>query len=287
MHSSLIPLPPRQVGIADAAQFAGTTPEAIRRYHGIGLLPEPEQGSEGHRQYGYDDMIRLLWIRKMVDAGMGMDDIREVFADPAPVGADSGRGAAVGVKRMRTLEGRMGLLSDVVTGRLKELPEGWLRQTDLDNLLVMEQIFGPLGAAVNAGRYAAMAAHPGLREESDRVEAAEEALDDTVAVDDPRVARAAAERHAFEGKLDAAIINCGQAQRDDELFESWDALHSAGAASENATGQDVSRGEKHVSLIDAVGMMPYDYSPARLQCLKLTGELAANEPPAAPAAAAR
>ena len=284
MPSPLVPLPPRQVGIADAAQFTGTAPETIREYQRIGLLAESAQGSDSGGRYGYEDMIRLLWIRKMADAAMAVDDIREVFADPAPAGDDDGGdAAAVVVKRMRTVEGRMGLLSDVVTGRLKELPAGWLRQAELDSLLVMERIFGPLGAAVNTGRYTVMAAHPGLREESDRVEAAEEALDDTVAVEDPRVVQAAADRHAFEGKLDAAIINSGQAQSDDELFDSWDALNPAGTAS----GDDAGAGEACVSLIDAVKMMPYDYSPARLRCLELTAELAANEPNAAPAAAAK
>lgn len=269
MQSSLVPLPPRQVGIADAASFAGTAPETIRQYQRISLLPEPAQGSDDGG-YGYGDMIRLLWIRKMVDAGMAVEDIREVFADQAAAGGDDGRDAAVVVKRMRTVEGRTGLLSDVVSGRLMELPEGWLRQADLDSLLVMERIFGPLGAAINAGRYTVMAAHPGLREESDRVEAAEEALDDTVAVDDSRVAQAAADRHAFEGKLDGAILSSGQAQRDDELFDSWDALHPAAESKD-----DAGSGEACVSLMDAVAMMPYDYSPARLRCLELSGELAA------------
>ncbi len=35
--------PPRQVKIGTAAAFAGTTPRAIRHYHQIGLLPEPER----------------------------------------------------------------------------------------------------------------------------------------------------------------------------------------------------------------------------------------------------
>lgn len=89
------------------------------------------------------------------------------------------------VQRMRTEGSRMGLLSDFVTGRLKSLPEGSLRQADLDSLLVTERIFGPLGAAVQAGRFITLATHPDLREESDRVDGAEEALDDSIAVDDP------------------------------------------------------------------------------------------------------
>ncbi|MDM7989061.1 MerR family transcriptional regulator [Arthrobacter sp. zg-Y877] len=274
---------PRQVTISDAASFLGTTPQAIRHYEEIGLLPVPERDS-GDRRYGHEEMIRLLWIQKMADAGIALDDIRDAFAGRAPAGADNDHSVAV-VQRMRTPEGRISLLSDFVSSRLKGLPEGSLRQADLDNLLVMERIFGALGAAVNAGRYVALATHPGLREESDRVDAAEEALDDTIAVDDPLVAQVADKRHAFELVLQAVIEDSGLAQSDEELFDSWEALHPATAdegegEGENEAGQGTDRGEKCVSLVEAVGMMPYDFSPARLRCMELVQELAAHESPA-------
>ncbi|MGW2993150.1 MerR family transcriptional regulator, partial [Streptomyces sp. NPDC001193] len=77
--------PPREVKIGDAAAFAGTTPRAIRHYHQIGLLPEPERGGDGRRRYGYDDMIRLLWIRKMSEAGISLDDMRAAFDEARDV----------------------------------------------------------------------------------------------------------------------------------------------------------------------------------------------------------
>lgn len=298
MYSSFIP--PRQVKIGDAAAFVGTTPRAIRHYHEIGLLPEPERGGDDRRRYGYEDMIRLLWIRKMADAGIALDDIRDAFADTASAGAapavaDGDHGIAgilerleetlvaqeaelrrqrTAVQRMRTEGSRMGLLSDFVTSRLKGPPEGSLRQADLDNLLVIERIFGPLGAAVNATRYIALATHPDLRAESDRVDAAEEALDDTVAVDDPRVAQVAAERHAFEKALDAVIEDSGLAQEDDALFDSWDALHPADEGADEA-GQGSGREQGSMSAWEATGKMPYDWAPARLRCIQLAAELAA------------
>lgn len=300
MYSPFVP--PRQVKIGDAASFAGTTPRAIRHYHEIGLLPEPERGSDDRRRYGYEEMIRLLWIRKMADAGIALDDIRDAFADPAPAGAESDHDVVgvlvrlermlvaqeaelqqqrAAVQRMRSLGSRRGLLSDLVSSRLESLPEGSLRRADLDNLLVVERIFGPLGAAVNATRYIALATHPGLREESDRVDAAEEALDDTVAVDDPRVAQVAAERHAFELALQTVIEDSGLAQGDDALFDSWDALHPATADDgADGAGQGSGRGQESISAFEATGKMPYDFSPARLRCLELAEELAARESPA-------
>ena len=298
MHSSFIP--PRQIKIGDAAAFVGITPRAIRHYHQIGLLPEPERGADGRRRYGYDEMIRLLWIRKMADAGIALDDIRDAFADTATTGADSDPDVAgilerleqtlaakeaelqrqrTAVQRMRTGGSKMGLLSGFVTDRLKNLPEGSLRPADLDNLLVIERVFGPLGAAVNATRYIALVTHPGLREESDRVDAAEEALDDTVAVDDPRVAQVAAQRHAFELAMNAVIDDSGLAQDDDALFDAWEALHPAdGGDDEASPGSDT--GQKTMSATEAVGKMPYDWSPARVRCMELSVELFANDPPA-------
>ncbi|MFI2315334.1 MerR family transcriptional regulator [Streptomyces sp. CB00072] len=300
MYSSFVP--PRQVRIGDAAAFVGTTPRAIRHYHEIGLLPEPVRGGDDRRRYGYEDMIRLLWIRRTADAGIALDDIRDAFADPASAGAgDDGiasilerleetlvaqeaelRRQRTAVQRMRTEGSRMGLLSDFVTGRLRNLPEGSLRRADLDSLLVTERIFGPLGAAVQAGRFIALATHPDLRAESDRVDAAEEALDDTIAVDDPRVARVAAERHAFEEALHAAIEDSGLAADDDALFDSWDALHPASAdegagAGADETGRDSDRGHESMSVLEAIGKMPYDFSPARLRCMELAEELSAHD----------
>lgn len=291
MHASF--MPPRQVRIGDAAAFVGSTPRAIRHYHEIGLLPEPERGGDNRRRYGYEDMIRLLWIRRMADAGIALDDIRSALATgTASAGTDSGDGIAgtlerleetlaeqeaelrrqrTAVRRMRTEGSRTGLLSDFVTDRLKSLPEGSLRQADLDTLLVTERILGPLGAAVQATRFIVLATHPALREESDRIDEAEEALDDSVAVDDPRVAQVAAERHAFESALHAAIEESGLEEEDDALFDAWDELHPE-------DGSDSGRREPgSMSALEAIGKMPYDFSPARQRCMEMAEELSAQD----------
>jgi DNA-binding transcriptional MerR regulator len=290
MYSSFIP--PRQVKIGDAAAFVGTTPRAIRHYHEIGLLPEPERGGDDRRRYGYEDMIRLLWIRKMADAGIALDDIRDAFADTPSAGVDGDHGIAgilerleetlvaqeaelqrqrAAVQRMRTEGSRMGLLSDFVTSRLKSLPEGSLRQADLDDLLVSERLLSPLGAAIRATRFIALATHPDLRAESDRVEAAEEALDDTVAVDDARVAQVAAERHTFEKALEAVMEESGLAESDDAIIDSWDALHPA-TADEDPAGQSTGSEQGSMSVLEDFRKMPYDLSPARRRCLELVAE---------------
>ncbi|WP_422391931.1 MerR family transcriptional regulator [Arthrobacter sp. N1] len=295
------PAPPRQVLIGDAAAFVGITPRAIRHYHQVGLLPERERGGDGRRRYGYEEIIRLLWIRRVADAGIALDDIRDAF-DGAPSDTDGGDGEdemagvltrledtlaaqeaelqrkRASVQRMQTLGSRLGLLDGIVSGRLEGAPEGSLRQDDLDVLLVTERIFGPLGAAVQAGRFLALAADPALRAESDRIDAAEAALDDTVAVDDPRVAQAAAERHAFETALMRVIEESGQMEKENALFDAWDELHPPEDA-DAAPGPKPPEGSRARSAAEVIRSMPYDFSPARLRCMELAVQLGAPEAP--------
>lgn len=300
------PTPPRQVLIGDAAAFVGITPRAIRHYHQVGLLQERTRGGDGRRRYGYPEIIRLLWIRRMADAGIALDDVRDAFADAAPTGADSEDEVAdvlarledtlaaqevelqrklASVQRMQALGSRLGLLHDIVSDRLAAAPEGSLRQHDLDTLLVTERIFGPLGAVAQASRFVTLALHPELRAESDRVDAAEESLDDTVAADDPRVAQVAAERHAFETALMRVIEESGQLDEDDAIFDAWDELHppedtdtDTDANADTAPNSDPAAGARVRSAADAIRSMPYDLSPARLRCMELALQLGAPAP---------
>lgn len=284
----------RRVKIGDTAAIVGTTPRAIRHYHDIGLLPEPERGTDDRRRYGYEDMVRLLWILKMADAGIALDDIREAFGGDASGGTESSLAFAgilerlesslaaqeaelqrqrIEVQRMRIRGHKAGLLSDVVADRLDRLPEGSVREAELDSLLVMERMFGPLGAAAQSTRFIALATHADLREESDRVDALEEALDDTVAVDDPRVPEAAAARHAFDQRLHAIILESGLQADDDALFDEWNASHPE---TDDGAARGAAKHTKSGRALAAMRALADDYSPARLRCFELTHELAAR-----------
>jgi DNA-binding transcriptional MerR regulator len=267
--------PPRQVKIGDAAAFAGTTPRAIRHYHEIGLLPEPERGVDG-RRYGYDDMIRILWIRKMAGAGISLDDIRAAFDDGrrieeilsrleetlAAKEAEIKRQRAA-VQRLRAVGSPLGLLSELVADRLSSLPPSVLRASDLETLLVTERIFGPLGAAVQASVFIVLATHPELRAEQDRLDAAEAALDDGVEPDDPRVEELAVLRCAHHMSLEQAIEAAGLDRAEEKLFEIYDA---------DLTGEEDTR----MSAVEAVTKMPYGFSPARMRCMERTEQLLAE-----------
>ncbi|MFJ7040110.1 MerR family transcriptional regulator [Streptomyces rochei] len=271
-----MPLPafPRRVKIGDAAAFAGTTPRAIRHYHAIGLLPEPERGNDDRRRYGYDDMIRLLWIRRMADAGISLDDIRAGFEGDTGIEQSLARleeslvskAAAIeaqraAVHRLREVGSPLGLLSPLVSGRLHALPPGTLRPADLDTLLVTERTFGSLGAAVQANRFIVLATHPELRAEEDRLAEAEAALDDTMSPDDPRIEDLAAQRCAHEAALGAAIDKSGLDEALEGLLDRED---------EHAGAEE---GAARMSPREAIGKMPYDFSPARVRYEERVSEL--------------
>ncbi|GID26803.1 MerR family transcriptional regulator [Paractinoplanes brasiliensis] len=69
--------------IAELADLAGTTVRTIRYYHQIGLLPVPEH-RDGVRDYGMSHLARLVRIRWLTRAGVGLTQIAAMIGDPAP-----------------------------------------------------------------------------------------------------------------------------------------------------------------------------------------------------------
>ncbi|WP_156755209.1 MerR family transcriptional regulator [Actinokineospora pegani] len=57
------------------AELGGTTLKAVRHYHRIGLLEEPERAANGYKRYKVRHLIRLLRIRRLVDMGVTLSDI--------------------------------------------------------------------------------------------------------------------------------------------------------------------------------------------------------------------
>lgn len=57
------------------AELAGTTLKAVRHYHEIGLLDEPERTSNGYKQYRTEHLVRLLQIKRLSDLGVPLGQI--------------------------------------------------------------------------------------------------------------------------------------------------------------------------------------------------------------------
>ncbi|WP_066367520.1 MerR family transcriptional regulator [Herbidospora mongoliensis] len=65
----------------ELAQLAGTTVNTIRHYHRLGLIEEPRRRYNGYKQYGVQDLVRLLRIRRLTELGVPLSRIGEIGAD--------------------------------------------------------------------------------------------------------------------------------------------------------------------------------------------------------------
>ena len=70
--------------IGELATHAGTTVRAVRHYHAVGLLPEPERDRSGYRRYGAAALVRLLRVRRLRELGLSLDRIAALLAAPEP-----------------------------------------------------------------------------------------------------------------------------------------------------------------------------------------------------------
>ncbi|MFC4018367.1 MerR family transcriptional regulator [Micromonospora sp. GCM10011542] len=74
--------------IGQLASYAGVTIRAVRHYHQIGLLREPERDASGYRSYNAAAVVRLIRIRTLAEAGVPLARVSELLdADPATFAA--------------------------------------------------------------------------------------------------------------------------------------------------------------------------------------------------------
>lgn len=65
--------------ISQLANHAGTTVRAVRHYHRIGLLAEPERDRSGYRTYDAAAVVRLIRIRTLASAGVPLARVQELL----------------------------------------------------------------------------------------------------------------------------------------------------------------------------------------------------------------
>jgi DNA-binding transcriptional MerR regulator len=70
--------------IGQLATYAGVTVRAVRHYHQIGLLPEPDRDASGYRRYGAAAVVSLIKIRTLAEAGVPLSQIGRMLEADAP-----------------------------------------------------------------------------------------------------------------------------------------------------------------------------------------------------------
>lgn len=75
--------------IGQLAAYAGVTVRAVRHYHQIGLLPEPERDASGYRRYGATAVVSLIKIRTLATAGVPLSQIGQMLEADASTFAEA------------------------------------------------------------------------------------------------------------------------------------------------------------------------------------------------------
>lgn len=70
--------------ISQLAAYAGVTVRAVRHYHQVGLLPEPERDASGYRRYGAMAVVSLIKIRTLAQAGVPLSRIGQLLEAEPP-----------------------------------------------------------------------------------------------------------------------------------------------------------------------------------------------------------
>jgi DNA-binding transcriptional MerR regulator len=109
--------------ISQLAAYAGVTVRAVRHYHQIGLLPEPERDHSGYRTYGAADVIRLIRIRTLAEAGVPLARVQELLeATPEEFAAAVGQIDAELRARIREVQEHRRRIARLADGDSLALP---------------------------------------------------------------------------------------------------------------------------------------------------------------------
>lgn len=139
------------------AELAGTTLRAVRHYHEVGLLPEPERRSNGYKQYGVAHLVRLLRIKRLTDLGFSLPQIAGMGeADEHPEEALRALDVELAATIERLQRARHELAAILDRSAPTDLPTelapvaggAELTEADRSFIVVLSQVVGPSGLGI-------------------------------------------------------------------------------------------------------------------------------------------
>lgn len=138
----------------ELADLAGTSLRAVRHYHQVGLLDEPERRSNGYKQYGVAHLVRLVRIKRLTDLGFALPQIAAMGeSDDHPEAAlrELDAELAATIERLQHAREELGTL--LKHSAPTDLPPDFVapdtvaKLTDADRKLVvvLSRVLGPRG----------------------------------------------------------------------------------------------------------------------------------------------
>lgn len=131
----------------EIADIAGTSVKAVRYYHEIGLLSEPDRARNGYKKYEVHHLTRLLHIKRLTDLGVPLAQVDEVTRD----GSHAALFRAVDAELAKTVERLQAVRSELsalsLPGATPEVPTEFgavaprLRENDRALLTICAQLY--------------------------------------------------------------------------------------------------------------------------------------------------
>lgn len=138
----------------EIAELTGTSLRAVRHYHEVGLLEEPQRRANGYKQYGVAHLVRVLRIKRLTDLGFSLSQIADMGdADDHPEEALRTLDAELAetIERLQRARVELGVILD--QGGPTDLPpefgaatvDAGLSDADRSFMVVLSRVLGPQG----------------------------------------------------------------------------------------------------------------------------------------------
>ncbi|MCS7481975.1 MerR family transcriptional regulator [Umezawaea endophytica] len=138
----------------EIAELAGTSLRAVRHYHEVGLLEEPERRANGYKQYGVAHLVRVLRIKRLADLGFSLPQIAAMGdSDDHPAEALRTLDAelAATIERLQRVRVELGLIlrqaapTDLPPEIAPAATGAKLSDADRSLIVVLTRVLGPQG----------------------------------------------------------------------------------------------------------------------------------------------
>lgn len=113
LSSTILSMHGDMLTVSKAATLAAVTPDTLRYYECLGLLPSPPRTAGGYRLYDRAVVERVGFIRKAQAMGLTLAEVREILRVAAEGTAPCKHVAAALARRMRDVRARIAELESL------------------------------------------------------------------------------------------------------------------------------------------------------------------------------
>jgi DNA-binding transcriptional MerR regulator len=119
-----MPKVPRPLRSTELARMAEVSPDTLRHYEKMGLLPAPARSGNGYREYPPEAFARVRLVRRAVALGFTLDELARIVKVRDQGGAPCRDVRALAVSKLALLEGRVAELQGACD-RLRSVLDRW------------------------------------------------------------------------------------------------------------------------------------------------------------------